>query len=165
MTVLIQGETGVGKGIIAKSIHYLSNRKHQPFVKINCGLIPENLIEAELFGYEEGAFTGASKGGKVGKVEMANGGTLFLDEIGDMPLPLQIKLLDFIQDATFVRVGGVKPQKADVRIISATNRDLDKMMQEGSFRQDLFYRLNVFNLYDSPLRERTGISRNSLNSF
>ena len=156
MTVLIQGETGVGKGIIAKSIHYLSNRKHQPFVKINCGLIPENLIEAELFGYEEGAFTGASKGGKVGKVEMANGGTLFLDEIGDMPLPLQIKLLDFIQDATFVRVGGVKPQKADVRIISATNRDLDKMMQEGSFRQDLFYRLNVFNLTIPPLRERTG---------
>ncbi len=154
MTVLIQGETGVGKGIIAKSLHYLSKRNTQPFVKINCGLIPENLIEAELFGYEEGAFTGASKGGKKGRVEMADGGTLFLDEIGDMPLPLQIKLLDFIQDSTFMRVGGTKRLKADVRIISATNRDLSMMINEGTFRMDLYYRLNVFGVTVPPLRER-----------
>lgn len=154
MTVLIQGETGVGKEIVAKSIHYLSSRNIQPFVKINCGLIPENLIEAELFGYEDGAFTGASKGGKKGKIEMANGGTLFLDEIGDMPLSLQIKLLDFLQDATYVKVGGTKRQKADVRIISATNRKLQEMVDEGSFRMDLFYRLNVFDLKIPPLRER-----------
>lgn len=111
----------------------LSPRNVQPFVKINCGLIPENLIEAELFGYEEGAFTGASKGGKKGKIEIANGGTLFLDEIGDMPLPLQIKLLDFLQDATYVKVGGTKRHKANVRIVSATNRDLRKMVEEGTF--------------------------------
>ncbi len=154
MTVLIQGETGVGKEIVAKSIHYLSSRNVQPFIKINCGLIPENLIEAELFGYEEGAFTGASKGGKKGKIEMAGGGTLFLDEIGDMPLPLQIKLLDFLQDATYVRVGGTKRHKANVRIVSATNRDLRKMVDEGTFRMDLFYRLNVFDLKIPPLRER-----------
>ena len=154
ITVLIQGETGVGKDLVAKSIHYLSSRNSQPFVKINCGLIPENLIEAELFGYEEGAFTGASKNGKKGKIEAADGGTLFLDEIGDMPLPLQIKLLDFIQDSTYVKVGGTKRHKANIRIISATNRNLKEMVDEGTFRMDLFYRLNVFDLQIPPLRER-----------
>lgn len=155
MTVLILGETGVGKEIVAKSIHYLSNRRTQPFVKINCGLIPENLIEAELFGYEEGSFTGASKGGKKGKVEMAHGGTLFLDEIGDMPFHLQIKLLDFLQDNSYVRVGGTKRHHADVRIISATNQNLNEMVEKGTFRMDLFYRLNVFSIQIPPLRERT----------
>ena len=154
MTVLVQGETGVGKELIAKSIHYLSPRHSHPFIKINCGLIPENLIEAELFGYENGAFTGAAKGGKKGKVELADGGTLFLDEIGDMPYHLQIKLLDFLQDSSFVRVGGTKRLKADVRIISATNRDLNAMVADGTFRMDLFYRLNVFSLQIPPLRER-----------
>lgn len=154
VSVLIQGETGVGKEVVARSLHRLSERKNTPLVKINCGSIPEQLIESELFGYEKGAFTGAAKEGKKGKVEMAHMGTLFLDEIGEMPLNLQVKLLDFLQDGTFVRVGGVVRHKVDVRVIAATNRDLNKMCQEGTFRKDLFYRMNVIPMYIPPLRER-----------
>lgn len=138
ITVLIQGETGVGKDLVAKSIHYLSSRNSQPFVKINCGLIPENLIEAELFGYEEGAFTGASKNGKKGKIEAADGGTLFLDEIGDMPLPLQIKLLDFIQDSTYVKVGGTKRHKANIRELEHTLERLIVMSETSEITADTF---------------------------
>ena len=154
VSVLIQGETGVGKEVVAKSLHALSNRKNSSLVKINCGAIPENLMESELFGYDKGAFTGADKGGKVGKLEMADGGTLFLDEIGELPLPLQVKLLDFLQDGTYFRVGGVNRLKVDVRVVAATNRNLDKMCREGTFRKDLFYRMNVIPVQVPPLRER-----------
>lgn len=152
--ILLQGETGVGKGVVAKAIHRFGGDKDRPFVKINCGAIPENLIESELFGYEKGAFTGAEKSGKKGKVEMASGGTLFLDEIGEMPLPLQVKLLDVLQDGTFTKVGGVQPQKADIRIIAATNRNLKEMSDRGEFRKDLYYRINVVPFEIPPLRER-----------
>jgi transcriptional regulator with PAS, ATPase and Fis domain len=152
--VLIQGETGVGKEVAARSIHQLSRGKNKPMVKINCGIIPENLIESELFGYEPGAFTGAEKSGKRGKVEMAEGGTLFLDEIGEMPLSLQVKLLDFLQDGSFTRVGGTERHKVSTRVITATNRDLKEMCREGSFRMDLYYRINVVPLNIPPLRER-----------
>lgn len=152
--VLIQGETGVGKEVVAKSIHRFSDRSDGPFMKINCGAIAENLVESELFGYEKGAFTGANKEGKKGKVEIADGGTLFLDEIGEMPLPLQVKLLDFLQDGTFTRVGGTERLTVNTRIVSATNRDLKQMSGEGTFRKDLFYRLNVVPIYIPPLRER-----------
>lgn len=154
MTVLIQGETGVGKEVVAKAIHGLSHGKDKPMVKINCGTIPENLMESELFGYEQGAFTGAEKGGKKGKVEMAEGGTLFLDEIGEMPLSLQVKLLDFLQDGTFTRVGGTQKRKVNTRMITATNRDLKKMCDDGTFRMDLFYRINVIPFFVPPLRKR-----------
>jgi PAS domain S-box-containing protein len=154
VTVLIQGETGVGKEAAVRAIHMLGHGKEKPLVKINCGIIPESLIESELFGYEQGAFTGAEKGGKKGKVEMAEGGTLFLDEIGEMPLSLQVKLLDFLQDNTFTRVGGTKKQKVHTRVIAATNRDLSKMCSEDKFRKDLFFRLNVFPFIISPLRDR-----------
>ena len=150
--ILIQGETGTGKGGIAKMVHQLSKRSKGPFVKINCGMIPENLFESELFGYEEGAFTGAVKGGKVGKIELANNGTLFLDEIGELPLSVQVKLLDFIQEKTITRVGGHKKIPIDTRIITATHRDLRGMSEEGTFRQDLFYRLEVFPIKIPPLR-------------
>lgn len=152
--VLIQGETGVGKEVAARAIHQLSRGKNKPMVKINCGIIPENLIESELFGYEPGAFTGAEKSGKKGKVEMAEGGTLFLDEIGEMPLSLQVKLLDFLQDGSFTRVGGTKRLNVSTRVITATNRDLKEMCSEGSFRMDLYYRINVVPLNIAPLRER-----------
>lgn len=154
LTVLIQGESGVGKEVVAKTIHLLSNRKEGPFIKINCGLIPENLIETELFGYEKGAFTGADKSGKIGKIELANRGTLFLDEIGEMPLHLQVKLLEFLQDMEICRVGGTRKIKIDTRIIAATNRDLQKMIKENQFRQDLYYRLNVLQIVIPPLKER-----------
>ena len=153
-TVMITGESGVGKDVIAKKIHYLSNRREDSFIKINCGAIPENLLESELFGYEGGAFTGAKKDGKPGMFELASGGTLFLDEIGDMPLALQVKLLKVLQEGEVVRVGGIKTIKVDVRIIAATNRDLETMVQKGSFRKDLFYRLNVVNILIPPLRNR-----------
>ncbi|GAV23789.1 sigma-54-dependent Fis family transcriptional regulator [Carboxydothermus pertinax] len=152
--VLIQGESGVGKEIAARTIHYLSERAEKPFVAINCAAIPENLLESELFGYEEGAFTGAKKGGKAGKIEQADGGTLFLDEIGDMPLNMQVKLLRFIQNREFERVGSNAPRKVDIRIIAATNQPLAKLVKEGRFRMDLYYRLNVFNISIPPLRER-----------
>lgn len=153
-TVLITGETGVGKEVIAKYIHNISNRNKGPFIKVNCGAIPENLIEAELFGYEKGAFTGARSEGKPGLIEVADGGTLFLDEIGEIPLSLQVKLLRVLQEKEFIKVGGVKNIKVDVRIIAATNKDLKKMVRNGEFREDLYYRLNVVPVTVPPLRER-----------
>lgn len=152
--VLILGESGTGKELLAQAIHEASSRKAQPFISINCAAIPENLLESELFGYEEGAFTGAKKGGKIGKFEQADGGTLFLDEIGDMPLAMQTKLLRFLQDKEIHRVGGTKAIKTDIRLISATNRPLHKMVEENAFREELFYRINVFTINLPPLRER-----------
>lgn len=153
-TILITGESGTGKELFARAIHEESHRKNGPFVAINCGAIPENLLESELFGYEEGAFTGASKGGKPGKFELADGGTIFLDEIGDMPMHLQVKLLRVLQEVKIERIGGVKPLWIDVRIIAATNRNLEEMIEKKLFRSDLFYRLSVIPFYIPPLRER-----------
>ncbi|MDO4553187.1 MAG: sigma 54-interacting transcriptional regulator, partial [Bacillota bacterium] len=153
-TVLITGESGTGKEMFAKAIHHAGSRAKAPFVTVNCGAIPENLLESELFGYEKGAFTGASDKGKEGKFEAANHGTVFLDEIGDMPLHLQVKILHVLQNMRFERVGGTKPIIVDVRIIAATNRDLEQMIREGSFREDLYYRLSVIPLWVPPLRER-----------
>lgn len=152
-TVLILGESGTGKELCAQAIHETSTRKDQPFVPINCGAIPHALFESELFGYERGAFTGAVKE-KAGKIEMANGGTLFLDEIGELPLDMQVKLLRVLQENVVYRVGGSSGRKVDVRIIAATNRNLDQMIQEETFRSDLFYRLNVIQITMPPLRER-----------
>ncbi|MFZ5753640.1 MAG: sigma 54-interacting transcriptional regulator, partial [Bacillota bacterium] len=153
-TVLIMGESGVGKENIAKLIHRCSPRFEGPFIKINCGAIPENLLESELFGYETGAFTGAKKGGKPGLVELANGGSLFLDEIGELGLAMQVKLLRLLQEKEFIRVGGTQTQLANIRIIAATNKDLKAMVQEKHFREDLYYRLNVVPIYIPPLRKR-----------
>ncbi len=153
-TVLIQGESGVGKEVVAQAIHNISSRSKKPFVAINCAALPELLLESELFGYEEGAFTGARKGGKPGKFELADGGTLLLDEIGDLPLSMQAKLLRVLQEREFERVGGTQVIKFDVRVIAATNKDLRRLTTEGKFRIDLFYRLNVLPLYVPPLRER-----------
>jgi PAS domain S-box-containing protein len=153
-TVLITGESGTGKELFAHAIHQESRRKNAPFVVVNCGAIPENLLESELFGYDEGAFTGARRSGKPGKFELANGGTIFLDEIGDMPLHLQVKLLRILQDYTIERVGGIKPFVVDVRIIAATNRNLEEMIRAKQFRSDLFYRLSVIPFHIPPLRER-----------
>ncbi len=153
-TILLLGETGVGKGYMAKTIHNISIREEEHFVNINCGAIPENLLESELFGYEQGAFTGASKNGKKGLFEIAGKGTIFLDEIGDMPLNLQVKLLHFMDSKEIYRVAGSKPIKVQARIIAATNKDLKKMIAEGKFREDLYYRLNVVPITIPPLRER-----------
>lgn len=153
-TVLIRGESGTGKEVLAQSIHRLSHRNKGPFVAINCAAIPEALLESELFGYEEGAFTGAKKGGKPGRFELAKGGTLFLDEIGDMPLYLQAKLLRVLQERRIERVGGTKSIEVDVRIIAATHKDLESMIANNQFREDLYFRLNVIPLYVPPLRER-----------
>jgi PAS domain S-box-containing protein len=153
-TVLILGESGTGKDLFAKAIHYTSARRDEPFISINCAAIPHDLLEAELFGYEEGAFTGARKGGKKGKFELADKGTIFLDEIGDMPLAMQAKLLRIMQEKTFEHVGGEKTQLCDVRIIAATNKPLEEMVKETTFREDLYYRLNVISLQLPPLRER-----------
>lgn len=153
-TALILGETGVGKEVLARYIHDQSPRSAGPFVAINCGAIPESLIESELFGYAGGAFTGARREGKIGLIEAAHGGTLFLDEIGDLPLNLQVRLLRVIQEREVTRVGRVSPVKVDVRIIAATNQDLEQMTLDGRFRQDLYYRLNVVPLTIPPLRER-----------
>lgn len=152
-TVLILGESGTGKELIATTIHYQSKRKDGPLIKVNCAALPEGLIEAELFGHEKGAFTGAIKK-KPGRFELANGGTIFLDEVGDLPLSTQAKLLRVIQDRTFERVGGTETLKVDVRIIGATNKDLQKEVKNGTFREDLYYRLNVIPLLIPPLRER-----------
>lgn len=152
-TILLTGESGTGKSHIAKSIHFHSNRKFKPFITINCSTIPENLLEAELFGYEKGAFTGAYTS-KKGKLELANQGTLFLDEIGDLPLQLQPKLLRVLQEKEFERLGGEESIKVDIRIIAATNRSLETLIKEGRFREDLYYRLNVITLHIPPLRER-----------
>jgi PAS domain S-box-containing protein len=153
-TVLIQGESGAGKEVIADILHSYSGRKSHPFIKVNCGAIPANLLESELFGYEPGAFSGASKTGKAGMFELANEGTLFLDEIGDMPLDLQVKLLRVLQDKQIFRVGGNRPIDVNVRILAGTNRNLQQMVTTQLFRQDLFYRLNVIPVYVPPLRER-----------
>ena len=155
-SILIEGESGTGKEFFAQSIHNSSSRRDGPFVAVNCTAIPENLLESELFGYEAGAFTGAKKEGKIGLFEMAHGGTLFLDEIGEIPEQLQASLLRVLQEREIMRVGGGRVIPIDVRIISATNRNLWKRAQEGSFRVDLFYRLNIFHLTIPPLREREG---------
>lgn len=152
-SVLILGESGTGKEVVARNLHYHSKRREAPFVPVNCGAIPAELLESELFGHKKGAFTGAISS-RAGRFELANGGTLFLDEIGDMPLPMQVKLLRVLQERTFERVGSNKTQSADVRIIAATHKDLEKMIEEGSFREDLYYRLNVFPIEMAPLRER-----------
>jgi len=151
--VLILGESGTGKELVARAIHYNSPRKDKPFVAVNCGAIPETLMESELFGHKKGSFTGAISD-RAGLFEQAGGGTLFLDEIGEVPLQLQAKLLRVLQEKEFRRVGGVADQKADVRIVAASNRNLEEQVKEGSFREDLFYRLNVVQLQMPPLRER-----------
>ncbi|MFA4915116.1 MAG: sigma-54 dependent transcriptional regulator [Syntrophales bacterium] len=152
-TVLISGESGTGKELVATSIYEYSLRRGKPFVKINCVAIPENLLESELFGYEKGAFTGAISQ-KIGKFEAANGGTVFLDEIGDMPLTTQAKILRVLQEKEFERVGGTRTIKVNIRFIAATNKNLPQMVKEGLFREDLYYRINVFSIYLPPLRER-----------
>ena len=154
-TVLITGESGTGKELVAKALHEHSGRKGGPFIKINCAAIPKTLMESELFGYEKGAFTGATSS-KPGRFELADGGTLFLDEIGEIPVEMQVKLLRAIQESEFERVGGIKTIKVDVRLVTATNRDLELETQRGNFREDLFYRLNVVPLLIPPLRKRTG---------
>lgn len=154
--VLIRGESGTGKELFARAIHCASSRKEKPFVAINCGAIPANLFESELFGYDGGAFTGADKKGKKGAFELANEGTLFLDEIGEMEYSMQVKLLRVVQERVFFRVGGAREIKVDVRIVAATNKDLEKMVDEGVFRRDLYYRLNVVSMEIPPLRERKG---------
>jgi len=153
-SVLITGESGTGKEIAAKAIHFTSNRSNKPFIPVNCANIPENLFESELFGYEEGAFTGAKKRGKPGILELANNGTVFLDEIGELPHHSQAKLLRFLQDGVIQRLGSITNIPLNVRIIAATNQDLELLMSEGKFREDLFYRLNVIPIHLPPLRER-----------
>ncbi len=153
-TVLLQGESGVGKDVLARLVHRLSERREHPFVSVNCGAIPESLLESEFFGYEKGAFTSASRNGKAGLFEQANGGVLFLDEVGELPLNLQVKLLKVLQDHRCRRLGGTRGIDLDLRIIAATNRDLRKMVSEGIFRMDLFYRLHVVPIEIAPLRER-----------
>jgi transcriptional regulator with PAS, ATPase and Fis domain len=155
-TILITGESGTGKELFARAIHSESPRRKNPFVAINCGAIPEKLLESELFGYEKGAFTGADSRGKPGKFEIAHKGTIFLDEIGDLPLHLQVKLLHAIQNRSIDRVGGTSPIDIDVRIIAATNKNLEKMIAAQEFREDLYFRLNVIPIIIPPLREREG---------
>ncbi|MDM5200182.1 sigma 54-interacting transcriptional regulator [Fictibacillus enclensis] len=155
VNVLLLGESGVGKSLIARFIHNKSARNQGPFIEVNCGAIPESLFEAEFFGYEAGAFTGASRKGKLGLAELADGGTLFLDEIGELPLAHQVKVLKCIQEKKFYRVGGTKPISVDFRLISATNKDLEKAIEEKAFREDLYFRLNVVPLTIPPLRQRT----------
>lgn len=152
-TVLIQGESGTGKELVARMLHFNSSRKDRPMVPVNCGAIPETLLESELFGHEKGAFTGAAQT-RMGRFELANGGTIFLDEVGEMSLSLQVKLLRVIQERSFERVGGSRTIQVDVRIVAATNQDLEKMVEEKRFRQDLYYRLNVIPIITPPLRDR-----------
>jgi len=154
VSILVLGESGVGKEEVVKFIHNKSKRGDKKFIKINCGAIPENLIESELFGYVKGAFTGADNNGKMGLFEVANGGTLFLDEIGELPLQMQVKLLRVLQEGEVVRIGDSKPIKVDFRLVAATNCDLEQMVEEGRFRKDLLYRLNVVPIVIPPLRER-----------
>lgn len=153
-TILITGESGTGKEVFAQAIHNISDRKDEAFIAVNCGAIPRSLIESELFGYEEGAFTGAKKGGSAGKFEIADGGTIFLDEIGEMSLDMQIKLLRVIEEKVINRIGGRNPIPVNVRIISATNKDLKEEVSKGNFRNDLYYRVNVIPIHLPPLRER-----------
>jgi PAS domain S-box-containing protein len=168
-TVLILGESGSGKGVIARLIHKYSQRSQKPMIQVNCGAIPETLVESELFGYEKGAFTGAAQKGKPGYFELANGGILFLDEVAELPLATQVKLLHFLEDGKVTRVGGTVTQTLDVRIICATHRDLEAMLEKGQFRLDLFYRLNVIPIAVPPLRDREGcrlpLIRHYLNHF
>jgi sigma-54 specific flagellar transcriptional regulator A len=154
VNVLITGESGTGKEVVARNLHYNSHRRNKPFVPVNCGAIPSELLESELFGHEKGAFTGAITS-RAGRFEMAQGGTIFLDEIGDMPLHMQVKLLRVLQERTFERVGGNKTIQADIRVIAATHQDLENHIAQNKFREDLFYRLNVFPIEMPPLRERT----------
>lgn len=153
-TVLILGESGVGKGVIARLIQDMSGRNSKPMISVNCGAIPEHLLESELFGYVGGAFTGANKDGKIGLIEAANGGVVFLDEIGELPVNVQPKLLSFLETGEVMKVGSTKAKKVDCRIIAATNRNLDEMVEKGEFREDLFYRLSVIPIKIPPLRER-----------
>ncbi|MBF2975422.1 sigma-54-dependent Fis family transcriptional regulator, partial [Pseudomonas aeruginosa] len=152
--VLIRGESGTGKELVARTLHRQSRRVDKPFVAINCGAIPEHLIQSELFGHEKGAFTGAHQR-KVGRIEAADGGTLFLDEIGDLPLELQANLLRFLQEQQIERVGGNRPVEVDVRVLAATHVDLEAAIDAGTFREDLYYRLNVLQVGTAPLRERS----------
>jgi two-component system response regulator AtoC len=154
VTVLVWGESGVGKEIVARRLHDLSPRRDRPFIKVNCAALPGELLESELFGHERGAFTGAHRV-KPGKFELANTGTMFLDEIGELPLPLQAKLLQVLQDGQFSRLGSQQDIKVDVRVISATNKNLGELIEQGGFREDLYYRLNVVNIRVPALRERT----------
>ncbi|GIN91548.1 RNA polymerase subunit sigma-54 [Siminovitchia terrae] len=153
-TILLYGESGTGKGLLARYIHQKSKRNHEPFIIINCAALPEHLLESELFGYTDGAFTGANKKGKIGLIEAAHMGTLFLDEIGELPLNIQAKLLHVIQDREFTPIGETKSKKVDIRIITATNKNLKKMVMRNEFREDLYYRLNVMDVKVPPLRER-----------
>ncbi|KZY31643.1 sigma-54-dependent Fis family transcriptional regulator [Oleiphilus sp. HI0078] len=155
VTTLLLGETGTGKEVLAKAIHQVSPRQDNPFVAINCGAIPENLLESELFGHEKGAFTGATQT-KQGKIELADSGTLFLDEIGDMPMPLQVKLLRFLQERVIERVGGVKPIPVDVRVVCATHQNVQQLIDQNLFREDLYYRVSEISLNIPPIRERDG---------
>ena len=155
-TVLISGESGTGKELVARAIHYLSDRRHKPFVAVNCSAMPEALMESELFGYVKGAFTGANPNGKIGKFELANGGVILLDEIGDMPLYMQVKLLRVLQERTVTRIGSNQAIDLDIRVIAATNLNLEERIKENKFREDLFYRLNVIPIEVPPLRERQG---------
>ncbi len=152
-TVLVTGESGTGKELVARLIHEKSPRNSKPFIPVNCAAIPSELLESELFGHEKGAFTGATYS-RPGRFELANGGTIFLDEIGDMPLHLQVKILRVIQERTFERIGGIKPVKVDIRVIAATNKNLEQEVKEGRFREDLYWRLNVVPIGIPPLRER-----------
>ncbi|KKK37399.1 transcriptional regulator [Mesobacillus campisalis] len=153
-TVILYGESGVGKEVLVKLIHENSNRSDRPLIKVNCGAIPNDLLESELFGYEPGAFTGASTKGKIGLFEQASKGTILLDEIGEIPLHLQVKLLRVLQEFEITRVGGTKPIKIDARVIAATNQNLEDLIQKGGFREDLYYRLNIIPIHIPPLRER-----------
>lgn len=163
-SVLILGESGTGKEVVARNVHYFSKRRNKPFVPVNCGAIPPELLESELFGHEKGAFTGAISS-RQGRFEIAEGGTLFLDEIGDMPLPMQVKLLRVLQEKSFERVGGTKSFKSDVRIIAATHQNLEHLVTEGKFRMDLYYRLDVFPINVPPLRERLADLHHLINEF
>jgi len=152
-TVLLRGESGTGKSLVAKALHYNGSRKNKPFVVVNCSALPETLLESELFGHEKGSFTGATAR-KTGRFEQAEGGTIFLDEIGEISNSVQVKLLNFVQDRSFQRLGSTQPIECNVRLVAATNRDLEKAVTDKLFREDLYYRLNVFPVYMPPLRER-----------
>ena len=153
-TIIIEGETGVGKNVLARHIHETSYRSGKRMIEVNCGAIPETLLESELFGYDSGAFTGAKKQGKPGLIELCDGGTILLDEIGEMPMSLQVKLLHFLQNRKIIRVGGTEEVEIDVRVIATTNKSLEQMVSEGTFREDLYYRLNVVPIVIPPIRER-----------
>ena len=163
-TVLVYGESGTGKELIARAIHFNSDRRERPLIPVNCGAIPEELLESELFGHEQGAFTGATRT-RIGRFELGNGGTIFLDEIGDMSPALQVKILRVLQEHEFERVGGMKTIKVDIRVIAATNKDLDKNVADGKFREDLFYRLNVIPIQLPPLRDRPADTPLLVNHF